>query len=155
LPETVKKIKIQHCSFAEVKPLWHLLWGGSYDFQPTSCMLYLRGYDGNIPHRYTPVFLGAYSEDTLIGVLSGHKTTEEHFRGRGLFILPEHRNSGVASLLIAALIQEARKSGANLLWAAPRKTNLPLFLKLGFEQASDFTNEGFQFGPNCYVRLLL
>lgn len=139
------------CDYADVEKLWRKLWDERYDFKPTSSMLYLSGYDGNIPKKYLPVFLSAYRETELVGVFSGHLTTSVHFRGRGLFIEDSARGAGVGSLLITALLQEAALQGAKMLWATPREKSLPLFLKLGFTQDSDFTHEGFLFGPNCYV----
>lgn len=144
-------IEIRPCTYLEVTPLWKKLWDERYDFKPTSSMLYLSGYDGNIPQKYAPVFLGAYQNSHLLGVVSGHLTNPQHFRGRGLYIEDSARGLGVGSRLILSLLQEAKDHGASLLWATPRKVSLPLFLKLGFTQDSDFTDEGFLFGPNCYV----
>lgn len=144
-------IDVRPCDYADVEKLWRKLWDERYDFKPTSSMLYLSGYDGNIPKIYSPTFLGAYSNKQLVGVFSGHLTTPEHFRGRGLFIEDSARGAGVGSLLITTLLKEAAAQGAKMLWATPREKSLPLFLKLGFTQDSDFTHEGFLFGPNCYV----
>lgn len=147
----VAPIEIRHCGYEHVRPLWKKLWDDRYDFQPTSSMLYLSGYDGHIPQKYSPIFLGAYQNNALVGVFSGHLTSPQHFRGRGLYIEDSARGFGVGSLLITRLSEEAKAQGASLLWATPREASLALFLKLGFTQDSAFTHEGFLFGPNCYV----
>lgn len=141
-------------TYDEILPLWKKLWS-KHDFESTSCMLYLGGYDPNIPKKYAPCFFAAIENDRPIGVLSAHHSSPEHCRLRGLFVEPEFRNNGVASKLVEMAIGFAQNSHAKLVWATPRRNSLGIFMLLGFNQTGDFITEGFQYGPNCYVSLSL
>ena len=44
---------------------------------------------------------------------------------------------------------------AKMIWSMSRKSALPAYLSVGYEQTTDFFNEGVEFGPNCYVRMEL
>jgi GNAT superfamily N-acetyltransferase len=141
-------------NFNSVAVIWRkYLWDKRYDFKPTSSMLYLGGYDDQIPHKYQPSFFIALFENQIAGVISGHKTTEDHFRMRGICVLPEFRKKGISQILMKAIINEAKKNGCKLLWSTPRQGALRQYEKIGFIVRSDFTHEGFLFGPNCYVSM--
>lgn len=144
----------REATYTEVFPLWKKLWN-KHEFGSTSSMLFLGGYDPDIPKKYTPYFVAATEGERLIGVLSAHRTSEEHSRMRGLYVDPEYRQQGVALKLIELCIDHARRDGAVLIWAAPRPTSLDIFINLGFTQNTGFVSEGFAYGPNCYVSLKL
>jgi GNAT superfamily N-acetyltransferase len=147
-------IKVIPSNFEQVAPAWEkYLWDNRYKFEATSCMLYLGGYDGQIAEKYKPFFWTAFLDGQMAGVVSGHATSAEHFRLRGLCVLPNYRNKGCASTLIGAVVEEARNQSFQLVWTAPRQHSLGIFQNLGFKKTSDFTNEGFMFGPNCYAAL--
>jgi GNAT superfamily N-acetyltransferase len=117
--------------------------------------MYLGGYDGRIPEKYTPLFFAAVHDSKVVGVVSGHHSTDEFFRLRGLYVDDSMRGHGVSVHLINAVIEAAKQRNCKMLWATPRPVSLPIFEKLGFTKDSDFTHEGFAFGPNCYVSLKL
>ena len=145
-------IKVTPSSFEQVAPVWEkYLWDKRYKFEPTSCMLYLGGYDAEIAKKYKPIFWTAFLDGQMAGVVSAHATSDKHFRLRGLCVLPDFRNKGCARILIEAVVDEARNQSFQLLWTAPRQQALGFYQKLGFVKTSDFTNEGFMFGPNCYA----
>ena len=139
-------------SFEEVRPIWQQrLWDSKYKFEPVSCMLFMGGYDLNIPKNYTPFFLKAVCNGDLAGVVSAHQTSAEHFRLRGVYVFEQFRNQDVASALILHATEIVKTFNVELLWAAPRVSNVGLFEKLNFVRNSEPTNEGFLYGPNCYV----
>lgn len=149
-------ITYRHSTFEEVSPVWkEKLWGEAYKFEPTSAMCFRGGYDAEINRKYPPMFLVAEDGGRIVGVLSGHLTSSEHFRARGLFVDPDYRHQSIATTLILMMADEGRRRNARLLWAAPRASSWPIFEGLGFKKESDFTHEGFLFGPNCYVSLAL
>ena len=149
-------IRIRHTDFSEVQPVWSTkLWDSRYQFKPTSAMLFLGGYDEAIATKYAPVFLVAEIDGKMAGVGSCHATSEIHYRARGLYVSDEFRGLNVGTSLVETMIDEARLSQRNFIWAAPRVHNLGLFEKIGFKPFSSPTNEGFLYGPNCYMGLNL
>ena len=149
-------ITYREAGFSDVAPIWKTkLWGPDYNFEPTSCMCYPEGYDGNIPHKFKPIFFIAEDQGSVVGVYSGHLTSISHFRARGLFVEPDYRGQGVSRQLLNLLIVEARKQQASLLWTTPREISWPVYAKLGFKQDSEFMHKGFRFGPNCYASIIL
>lgn len=142
--------------FLEISPIWrNKLWSDQYKFEPTSCMIYPRGYDIEIPNKYSPVFFAAEFDGQIIGVYSGHRTSSEHFRARGLYVDPNFRGQGISRMLLKLLIKEAVAQQTKLLWTTPRQVSWPAYESLGFTQDSEFMHEGFRYGPNCYASLKL
>jgi GNAT superfamily N-acetyltransferase len=149
-------IEIRRTDYSEVQPVWsQYLWDSRYQFQPTSAMLFLGGYDASIAEKYTPCFFAASIDGKLAGVASGHATSEMHYRFRGLYVFDGFRGKNVGRHLIEAVINEGRNSGRNFLWAAPRAQNVGLFERMGFKVYSPAVTEGFTYGPNCYVGINL
>lgn len=147
-------INIRESTFEEVAPYWReKLWDNRYDFKPVSCMKFLGGYDGDIPNKYTPRFFVAEINGEVAGVISSHATAETHYRVRGLYVNEEFRSRGVSVELVKKLIDVAKEGTYELLWVAPRQSSVNTYFKLGFKQFSGFTNEGFLYGPNCYMAL--
>ena len=59
-------------------------------------------------------------------------------------------------MLLNKAIRYANKEwNAKMIWSMSRKSALPAYLSVGYEQTTDFFNEGVEFGPNCYVRMEL
>lgn len=140
--------------FSEVAPIWReKLWSAEYDFQPTSCMIYPIGYDIDIPKKYSAVFFVAEDGNKIVGVYSGHLTSDEHFRARGLYVDPEYRGQGISRQLFNLILAEAQKQNAKLLWTTPRQGSWATYASFGFTQDSEFMTEGFRYGPNCYASL--
>ena len=88
--------------------------------------------------NYMPYFIGVYDKDKLIGVNSGHKTSEKHFRSRGLWVHPSYRKKGVAQLLFSLTEEAAMREGAEMIWSVPRKTALSAYKRFGFETEGGF-----------------
>lgn len=148
----VANLTILPSSFEEISPVWQEhLWDSKYKFEPVSCMLFMGGHDEGIRNKYSPYFLKAVLNGAVVGVISAHQTSQEHFRLRGLYVFENYRNMSVATALIVEATKIALSSSAHLIWAAPRHTNLKLFENLNFVCNSPPTHDGFLYGPNCYV----
>tara|TARA_B100000900_G_scaffold266386_1_gene227300 strand:+ start:4499 stop:4963 length:465 start_codon:yes stop_codon:yes gene_type:complete len=111
-------------------------------------------YDMDI-FKYPATFFGAVvGHNQIIGVNSGHRTTEGHYRSRGIWVNPENRRLGISQLLFEATKNQAITEGCNMIWSIPRKIALPAYTKFGFETVGDYikteTSES-----NIYVKLLL
>ncbi len=146
------KYQTKKISFSEILPLWHQLWPNRKSpIRPMTSMKYLGGYDMDNYDNYSPTFWGIIYEETIIGVLGGFRTADTHYHARGICILPTFQGKGLAQLLFQECQDQALNEKCNFLWGLPRKSSLPVYLKFGFVQTSDWTHEGMEFGPNCYV----
>jgi GNAT superfamily N-acetyltransferase len=105
--------------------------------------------DNRISKRYTPIFFGVFDGDKLIGVNSGHRTKDDEYRSRGLWVDPNYRGRKIAKILLQATINRSVKEGCKLIWTLPRQSSMPTYSSVGFEKQSDWISEGMKYGPNC------
>lgn len=133
-----------------ILPYWRLLWPDRDQIPLMSSMLYKGGYNVSIYSKYKPTYFGFSIDGNIVGVNSGHRTNDTEFRSRGLFVLPQFRNKGIAVKLLHATIEQAKKEDCNTVWSVPRLLSLYTYEKAGFERTSDFfeTETCLQ---NCYV----
>jgi GNAT superfamily N-acetyltransferase len=146
--------KTNTINFETILPIWNdKLWLGRVsDIKPMSSMVYLGGYDVSIYKKYSPTFFAVYnSAGDIIGVNSGHKTTDNLYRSRGLWVDPLYRLKGISGILFCELYGQAIKESCIAIWSIPRKTALPAYKKYGFKQTSEFFDNAMEFSPNCYV----
>ena len=113
-------------------------------------MLLGGGYDLSIHERYRPFFLGAFTTNgDLVGAISGHRTSPDSFRSRGLFVAPGYRGLGIAHELLFEVCCLAWSEGSNLVWTYPRQSAWPVYHKFGFNLRSDWISDGY--GCNAYA----
>jgi GNAT superfamily N-acetyltransferase len=146
--------KTNTINFETILPIWNdKLWLGRVsDIKPMSSMVYLGGYDVSIYKKYSPTFFAVYNNaGDIIGVNSGHKTTDNLYRSRGLWVDPLYRLKGISGILFCELYGQAIKESCIAIWSIPRKTALPAYKKYGFKQTSEFFDNAMEFSPNCYV----
>lgn len=131
-------------SFETILPVWaEKLWPGRTSaIEPISAMTW--PYEG-CPDpidmdifNYEPTFWAVYDGDRIVGVNSGHRTTDWQYRSRGIWVDPEYRGKGIANLLFTCLENQARVEGCEMIWSIPRKTALTAYTKFGFETVGDF-----------------
>ena len=114
-------------------------------------------YDGNPLEfdmdifNYDPSFFGVITNGRIVGVNSGHRTKDNIYRSREIWVDLDVRKKGVAQLLFNATEKQAIKEGCNMIWSIPRKSALPAYTKFGFETIGNYFDEGMEFGPNIYV----
>lgn len=87
---------------------------------------------------YTASFFGVYYNSKLVGVNSGHKTSDTLYRSRGLWVNPEFRKQGIAQMLFEMTESQAVKEGCKAVWSIPRKTALSAYQRFGFKTVGDF-----------------
>jgi GNAT superfamily N-acetyltransferase len=140
--------------FEIILPCWKdKLWPGRKDaIRPMSDIVYLGGHDPEIYKKFKPTFFVVYNTvDEIIGVNSGHRTTDNLYRSRGLWVDPRYRRKGISGILFCELYGQAMKENCKGIWSIPRKESLAAYEKYGFVKTSDFFDKGMEFGPNCYV----
>jgi GNAT superfamily N-acetyltransferase len=151
-------MRIERLNFNAIKNIWGKdLWPNrSSAIETHSAMTWpFEGdpepIDMNI-FNYPATFWGAYLDNKLVGVNSGHKTTDELYRSRGIWVDPEYRKRGVSQMLFLLTAHQAKIEGCEILWSIPRKIALPAYTKFGFETVGDYivteTSEA-----NIYVKL--
>ncbi len=88
--------------------------------------------------EYTASFFGVFSDGTLVGVNSGHKTSDTHYRSRGLWVEPSFRKQGIAQMLFQMTEQQAIDENSLFVWSVPRKTALSAYQRFGFNAVGGF-----------------
>jgi GNAT superfamily N-acetyltransferase len=150
---------VQQITFQEILPIWqNKLWPNRVSpIETHSAMTWPlshpnQPYDMNV-FNYPVYFFGIYDQDKLIAVNSGHLTTITEFRSRGLWVDPFYRGKKLAQQILLATIDQAKTSGAYMIWSIPRLTALPAYERVGFKTVGDRVDEGVEFGPNIYCKL--
>jgi len=140
-------------SFEEILPVWrnHLWVERQSPILPMSTMVNGGGIDLSIRSNYSPYFFGAFGNNRILGVLSGHSTSHKDFRLRGLYVYPDFRGQGVASKLLSHLQAIASLENRKCIWTFPRQTSWPVYQKFGFIQTSPWTPG--EIGANAYASM--
>ena len=162
---------IREISWEEIKSIWeeHLWPDKRGGIKPVQEWYWREGrskvwMDRTITQRnkdgeLVPTFFGVMYDgptitldfEKLVGVNSGFETgssEQNYYRSRGLWVNPKHRRQGLASMLLNATIEDAKKKECDWIWTCPREGAMSAYKSVGFIQISDwFTNA--QYGPNC------
>lgn len=147
---------VQQITFEQILPIWkHKLWPKRLSpIETHSAMTWPSSYpnqpfDMNV-FTYPVYFFGIYDQDKLVAVNSGHSTNDQEFRSRGLWVDPDYRGQKLAQQILRATIEQAKETGAHMIWSIPRLTALPAYEKVGFRTVGNIVDEGVEFGPNIY-----
>ena len=151
-------MRLERLDFNTIKTIWeNNLWPNrSSAIETHSVMTW--PYEGNPEQydmdifNYPATFWGAYLDNKLVGVNSGHKTTDKQYRSRGIWVNPEYRKRGVAQMLFLMTAHQAKVEGCEMLWSIPRKTALPAYTKFGFQTVGDYIVTETS-DANIYVKL--
>ncbi len=142
-------------SFEEIYLVWKdKLWPNrESEIRPYSTIKYLGGKNPEIAKFARPVFYKLVLGKKIIGVNSGHLTSTNEYRNRGIWIDPEYRGQSLSRLFFTQSLSDAKSMGCNLLWSLPRKTAIKSYISYGFEITSGWDDFSYEFGPNCFVKL--
>lgn len=149
-------IEVKSIEFDTILPFWqNFLWPGrTSKIETHSAIVYNTmpyEYDGSY-FDYKPTFFGAFCDGTLAGVNSGHRTGDESYRSRGLYVMPNYRGMALGKHLLDATIQQAKNEGCKFCWSIPRFTSRNSYFSAGFEQVGEmFPTETSE--SNFYVRI--
>ena len=156
------------CLFEEILPIWSReLWPGRVSpIESNSAMKWRGGIDMSLMNApatfWRLVRTGTKpTPETILGVLSGHfggeieSPAERSYRTRGLWVSPEVRRAGGASMLMTAAYDQALKEGCPTVWTFPRESSMPFYESMGFKRVGPWIGENDpgagEFGPNCYA----
>jgi GNAT superfamily N-acetyltransferase len=153
-------MKIERLTFEQIFDVWNdKLWPDRQSpIETHSAMTWPfegspQPIDMNI-FTYTPTFWGMFIDNKLIGVNSGHKTSDTQYRSRGIWVDPEYRGNGLAQYLFTITEHRAILEKCNMIWSIPRKTALSSYTNYGFDTVGDFikteTSEA-----NIYVKKII
>lgn len=142
-------MKSKNITFEQVSTKWDILWPGR-NHPRFSSMTYQSGSDKNIK-KYPVTYLGVFYNDELIGVNSGHKTSDTYYRSRGLWVDPKHRGMGVAKQLLEDTLTQAMEEKCRYVWTCPRKGSEYAYLSVGFKIVSEWKE--MDYGLNAYAIL--
>jgi GNAT superfamily N-acetyltransferase len=142
---------IKHIDFSTILEVWQKnLWPDRKNITPTSNMRFMDTTYIAISNMYIPTFYGYFINDKLVGVNSGHSSSRIHYRSRGLWVDPNYRKQGIGIELLKYTFDLAKKENRIVCWSLPRKESINTYLKVGFEQCSNyFQTETSE--HNCYV----
>jgi GNAT superfamily N-acetyltransferase len=137
-------MKLQKITFEEINTLWSTqLWPGrTSPIETHSAMTW--PFEGDQPSYdmsvfdWPATFWGIYVNDQLVAVNSGHRSSHQHYRSRGLWVDPSCRGQGFAQLLFAATEWQAKREGCAMIWSIPRQTALRSYLSHGFKTVGNF-----------------
>jgi len=153
-------MKIIRITFDQIKNIWseHLWPNRQSPIETHSAMTWpFEGnpneYDMNV-FDYPASFFGVISDYKIVGVNSGHKTSDSQYRSRGIWVDPEHRRKGISQMLFETTIDQAIGEGCRMIWSIPRKTALPAYTKFGFQTVGDYIKTETS-DANIYVSLNL
>ena len=151
-------MRLERLDFNTIKTIWeNNLWPNRTSAIETHSVM-TWPYEGNPEQydmdifNYPATFWGAYLDNKLVGVNSGHKTTDEQYRSRGIWVDPEYRKRSVAQMLFLMTAHQAKVEGCEMLWSIPRKIALPAYTKFGFETVGDYIITETS-DANIYVKL--
>ena len=153
-------MKIERLTFEQIFDVWNdKLWPDRQSpIETHSAMTWPfegspQPIDMNI-FTYTPTFWGMFIDNKLVGVNSGHKTSDTQYRSRGIWVDPEYRGNGLAQYLFTITEHRAILEKCNMIWSIPRKTALSSYTNYGFDTVGDFikteTSEA-----NIYVKKII
>jgi GNAT superfamily N-acetyltransferase len=137
-------MKILRTDFDTVLPIWeNKLWAGRHSaIEPMSAMTW--PFEGNPQpinmsiFEFEPMFWAVHIDDNIVGVNSGHRTSDSQYRSRGIWVDPAYRKHGVAQMLFTMTQHQAIIEQCEMLWSIPRKTALPAYTKFGFNTVGDY-----------------
>ena len=145
------RYEIRRSTFEEILPIWRdRLWPGRLSaIEPVSII----DSDGELSLRIKdlhPVFFEIRGLRDLggeiVGVCSGFRTSEAHFRSRGCWVDPSFRGQGLGALLLSAVNREAMSQGCSVVWTMARHSAIGFYERCGFR---DFRRiDRFEFGPH-------
>ena len=136
---TIKKI-----TWEQTRDMWEMHMP-NMSIEPTSAMTCPVSIvlDDNYEHQiidtydlqnqnFTPTFWGAFDNELLIGVNSGHMTLYNLYRSRGLYVEEKYRGHGIGQKLLLKTISQGYFEKAIGVWSYPNRNAWMSYHNTGF-----------------------
>ena len=133
----------------KVQKLWKELWPNRENIKAMSSLTINGEIDMEIYKKYKPTFWLLQTKKEEIGCVSGHPSSEESFRLRGLYIREKYRGKGFSHKLLSEALFFAKKSGYKLVWTLPRVSVSKVYESVGFYRCSKNIYKNMVKGPNA------
>jgi len=156
------KYECKEITFEECCKAWKIMWPArnplpthsTWNWSMDECIVeqhqlapYMIGIDKDI-YNYNATYFGVYIDNKLVGVNSGHQTSEQTYRSRGLWVHPKYRGRKIAILLLKHTI---KASNGLYAWTCPRKESEYAYRAVGFNRRSDYYGKPhFKEGTCCF-----
>ena len=133
------------------------LWPGREKIRSLSSMTWdhaikTASTDTSIYKKYRASFWAMVNKsDDIKAIAAGHQIDNSYYRTRGIWVANDVRGGGLITCVLWAVCREAAELGCSIVWTLPRKKALNAYLRAGFNQDSEFFDEGVLYGPNCYA----
>lgn len=102
----------------------------------------------------SPSFFAAIDDKSeVVAVVSGHSTSEDQYRLRGIWVKENFRKRAIGSMLVAQIQDQAFAEKRKLLWTMPRMNSKEFYFKLGFKEQKFLYS--YEFGPHIIATKLL
>jgi N-acetylglutamate synthase-like GNAT family acetyltransferase len=130
-------------TFEHILPVWeNNLWPGRKSAIETHSVMTWPWseqprYDMSI-FEYPATFWCATNQDKVIAVISGHKTSQKHYRTRGIWVDSDHRLRGISQMLFLLVGAQAKLEHCNKLWSLPKQSAIRAYTKAGFITEGDY-----------------
>tara|TARA_R110002072_G_scaffold301209_1_gene480511 strand:- start:146 stop:688 length:543 start_codon:yes stop_codon:yes gene_type:complete len=90
--------------------------------------------------KFTPTFWGAFDNEKLIGVNSGHMTLDRMYRSRGLYVNKDYRGRGIGQKLLMKTTSQGYHENAIAIWSYPKHDSWSTYGYVGFRQSGHTFN---------------
>lgn len=130
-------------TFEHILPVWqNKLWSGRKSTIETHSVMTWPWNDQPCHDmaifEYPATFWCATSADQIIAVISGHKTSDCHYRTRGIWVDPDYRLCGVSQTLFLLVTAQAQLERCKKLWSLPKQSAIRAYTKAGFTTVGDY-----------------
>lgn len=137
-------MKVEEIKFNAMKDLWIYHTDEEIPLSSVDPQQYCSVKDYNIMGKYTPSFYAIKDENgVIVSALSGHRTTDQMYRIRGLyldtFFLRPEDHPFHAKTLVSKLREVARAEGCKIMWDLVNNDHI--LLTLGFKP-TELSREG-------------
>ena len=131
--------KLEKITFDVIKPVWEEhLWSSRESPIKTHSSMTLP-FDNDVDfdmqiYNYPATYWALFFDNEIVGVNSGHKTSDNQYRSRGLWVDEKFRKNGLGQLLLNQVVNQACIEKCNIVWSIPRLSAFSTYEKVGFIQ---------------------
>ena len=138
--------------FEIARDVWaHELWANIADkIKPMSSLISPTQIDMSIYKKYQPKFWAVYFDTNIVGINSGHQTSEISYRSRGLWVSSDHRGRGIEKKLLMSVLEESMHYNCEYCWSMPRFDASGAYTSVGFVQQGGWFETDTS-DKNCYA----